>query len=181
MKVSTSGKPFLPITVYLCLCIKILIVWKIGRRVTSFDSYQFSNSNFSVTPSVISSIEIFIRKCNFVGPIGWQENNYVLCIRNRIVQFFQKITSNNDTIQKSNYKFRKRTDFVFLAVFWPLYNCSLGINWKIKKLHLHQYPVCSNFTSNGNIFDASGQSNSCFTVSTGSIASVYASTENCIF
>ena len=58
----------------------------------NFDSYQFSKSNIWVTPSVIFSIAILIKKLTFVGRIGWKQNNYALCIRNRIVQIFQKNT-----------------------------------------------------------------------------------------
>ena len=130
---------------------------------------------------MISSLEILIKKLSFIWRIGWKKTIMNSSSETEYSKLSKKgrriLTQLNNQTQNS----RKRQALFFN---WSsrLTTWKLSIWNKLKNqyiCHFHQNTVGSIFPRNGIVFDAFGQSNSCLTVSTGSIPSAYTPTENC--
>ena len=99
----------------------------------NFKSYQSSDSNSSVTPGAISSIEILIRKLSLLSGEAVEKNQSWIVHQKQNSPIFPKkdVVYRHNSIIKLKNPDNDRLCFSIGALVWPLENCRFGINWKI--------------------------------------------------
>ena len=133
LKVSTSGKQFQSKNVRFGVRIRILIVWKIGRRVMIFEYCQFSKWNTSVTPNAISTIEMLGMKLSLLSGESVERKTNIKSASETEFSIDSKkhVEYWHNSIIKLKNQNNDRLPVFYWALIWPLQNCRLGITWKI--------------------------------------------------